>query len=232
MLFIAVLIKLRLPSNGIWVAYWSCFILEAAQNCAWLQCCVHFYLLVLVPGTCCCAGAGTHMPAFHFWHQLLSHFAYCGGNMTLLGNLCTNVQLLATRTFKGCSIGSPCQRDLPTCIEFKKQKMYNFAPWLNTREMVGHKCACVCAYGDYCSQAWLENCFSFQWCTRSHPESRLEEPGATILSSFSVTLTCLSCLTLMETSDRKLVVIYLSSRVYNGIPNLCSLVDEQYCYWR
>lgn len=71
----------------------------------------------------------------------------------LVGQLCTNVQLLATRTFKGCIIGSPCQRDLPTCIEFKKQKMYNFAPWLNTREMVGHKCACVCTYGDYCSQA-------------------------------------------------------------------------------
>lgn len=94
---------------------------------------------------------------------------------------------------------------------------------------------CVCAYGDYCSQAWLRSCFSlslFQWCTRSHPESRLEEPGATILSSFSVTPSCPSCLTLMETSDWKLVVIYLSSRVYNGVPNLRCIVDERYCYWR
>lgn len=114
--------------------------------------CWYLYQVPVTVSTCFCAGAGTHMPAFHFWHQLLSHFAYCGGNMTLLGNLCTNVQLLATRTFKGCSIGSPCQRGLPTySIEFKKQKMYNLAPWLNTREMVGHKCACVRAYGDYCS---------------------------------------------------------------------------------
>lgn len=106
MLFIAVLIKLRLPSNGIWVAYWSCFILEAARNCAWLQCCVHFYLLVLVPGTCCCAGAGTHMPAFHFWHQLLSHFAYCGGNMTLLGNCAQMCNFWLLGRSKDVSLGA------------------------------------------------------------------------------------------------------------------------------
>lgn len=190
--------------------------------------CWYLYQVPVSVSTCCCAG--THMPAFHFWHQLLSHFAYCGGNITVSGNLCTNVPLSATLMFKGCSVRSPCH-----CIEFKKQEMYNFALWLNTRGMVGHKCACVCAYGDYCSQAWLRSCFSlslFQWCTRSHPESRLEEPGATILSSFSVTPSCPSCLTLMETSDWKLVVIYLSSRVYNGVPNLRCIVDERYCYWR
>lgn len=68
--------------------------------------CWYLYQVPVTVSTCCCAGAGTHMPAFHFWHQLLSHFAYCGGNMTLLGNCAQMCNFWLLGRSKDVSLGA------------------------------------------------------------------------------------------------------------------------------